>query len=73
MPACKVGVHAPAADKFHLASLGIVLRVDVERADLLECRAGRVLKDRAHIDDAQATAVIGLVCETVDDVLVVVD
>lgn len=36
MPACEVGVHAPASDKFHLASLGIVLGVDVERADLLE-------------------------------------
>jgi hypothetical protein len=69
----EVRIDAPATDKLDLAANLIILGVDIEKADFLEACTGGVLGDRADIDDAKTAAIVGLVGETIDDVLVVVD
>lgn len=63
----EVGVDGPGAEELDHAVDGIVLRVAVEEADLLEVAAGRVQLDARDVDDAQARAVVGLVGEAVDN------
>jgi hypothetical protein len=73
MSARKERVNTPAPDKLHLTANRIILGVDVERADFPEARCRWVLKDRADIDNTQTATVVGLVRETRDNILVVVD
>jgi hypothetical protein len=44
-----------------------------EEADFFDTCTGRVLGDRSDIQDTEASAIVGLVCETVGNVLVMVD
>ncbi|KAI9155668.1 aldehyde dehydrogenase [Paramyrothecium foliicola] len=71
----EVGVRAPGAEELDdTAALGgIVLGVDVDPGDLADTGTGGVGGNGAEVEDAQAGAIVGLVYEVVDDVLVVVD
>ena len=71
----EAGIVAPGADEVDDAAVGqvVVLGVDVEEGDFLDAGAGGVRGDGAHVEHAQARAVVALVAEPVEDVLVVVD
>src|ERR1700744_1536832 len=71
----EVRVAAPAARELGRATarLVVVVRVNVEEPNLLHALPRRVRRDRPHIDDPQAGAVVALVAEPVVHVLVVVD
>lgn len=43
-----------------------------EKPNFLHALSGRIARDRANIEDAEASAVVGLVCKAVGNVLVVV-
>jgi hypothetical protein len=50
----------------------VILRVHIKEAHLTHKSTSRILRQRADVEDAQTGAVIALVCEAVDDELVVV-
>lgn len=68
--ALEVRVDAPASKE--LVDRGfVILGIDIKEADLLNLRTVRVLADAGDIDDAETGGVVGLVGETIDDVLAV--
>lgn len=71
--ALEVRINAPASNKLNLATFGVIIRVAVKKANLLELGTSGILSDRSDIHDAQATAVVGHVREAVEHVLVVID
>lgn len=71
--ALEVRINAPASKKLNRATFGIISRVAVKEADLFELRTSGILFDGSDIHDAEATAVVGLVREAFEHVLVVVD
>ena len=71
--ALEVRVHAPGSDKLDHTSDSIVFGVTVEEPNFLEVGAIWVACGRADVHDAKATAIVGLVGETVQHILVVID
>lgn len=71
--ALEIWVHAPAAEECDLTALLVILGVAVEETGLLEQLAAGLAVHGADIDNAETAAVVGLVGEAVEDVLVVVD
>lgn len=71
--ALEIGVHGPRAVEGRLAANLVILGPDVEESRLLKQRTGVILVDGGDVDDAKPRAVVGLVGEALDDVLVVVD
>lgn len=50
----------------------VIVGVDIEVGNLADTIAGGILRDRGHIVDAEACAVVGLIGQAVFEVLVVV-
>lgn len=73
MATLEVGIHRPRAVKRRLATNLIILGPHIKEGRLLKQRAGVILVNGRDVDDAQPRAVVGLVRQAVDDVLVVVD
>lgn len=75
MSALEVRVDRPSAIELVVVALrsSIILRVAIEETHLAEAGAIRLLSDGGDIDDTQTRAVVRLVAEAVDDVLVVID
>lgn len=69
----EVWVRTPRAQELDHTVRCVILGVTVEEACLVNVGACRVLWQAAHVDDAQTAAVIRLVGEAVNDILVVVD
>ena len=69
----EVRVDGPGTVELGLATDLIVIGVDVEESSLLEQGTGVIVVDGGNVDDAETRAVVGLVGEAVDDVLVVVN
>lgn len=67
VPGFEVRVDAPGAQELDHAVHVVVLRVAVEEARLRDVAARWVQLEAADVDDAETTAVVGLVGETVDD------
>jgi hypothetical protein len=65
----------PSTHKVYGAStsLVVVLGIDVEEANFLDTSTSRVVRNRSHIQDAEAGAIVGLVCKSIRDVLVVIN
>lgn len=73
MAALEVGIHRPRPVKRRLATNLIIFGMHVKEGRLLKQRAGVILVNGRDIYDAQPGAVVGLVRQAIDDVLVVVD
>jgi hypothetical protein len=70
------GVMRPSAripQRITTTRLNIIRRVHIKVCDLLDARAIRVARDRANVQNAETSLVVGLVRETINDKLVVVD
>lgn len=66
-------VDGPGTVELSSTTLVIILGVDVEEGKLLKLGASGVSSDGANINDTETRAVVGLVGDAVNDVLVVVD
>jgi hypothetical protein len=51
----------------------VVFGVNIEETNLLDTGTSWVVRNRAHIQDAEARPVVGLVCETICNILVVIN
>ena len=71
--ALEVRVHTPGADKLDHTANRIVLGMTIEETNFLEPGTVRMTCSRADVHDAKTAAIVGLVGESVNDVLVVVD
>jgi hypothetical protein len=71
----EVSIRRPSSDKSNSTTTGksIILGVDVKPSGFVDTSTGRVLRNGAAIEDAETSAVVGLVDVVVDDVLVVID
>jgi hypothetical protein len=71
----EASIARPAADELEDAATlsGVVLTVDVEPTDLVDAAAVGLLGDGRDVEDAETSAVVGLVAVVAEDVLVVVD
>lgn len=66
-------VHGPGTVELSSTALVIILGVDIEEGKLLKLGASRVGGDGANINNTEARAVVSLVGNAVNDILVVVD
>lgn len=71
--ALEPGVNGPGTVEGRLATGGVILGVNIKKAQLLELGTSGVGGDGGNVDNAQTRAVIGLVGDAVHDILVVVD
>lgn len=71
----EVGIAGPGADEGGktVADFSVILGVNVDEGGLANIASSGVLGDRAGVENAETSTVIGLVDEVIDNVLVVID
>lgn len=69
----EVRVDGPGTEELGLATDRVIIGVDIKESCLFKQSTSVILSDGGNVDDAEAGAIVGLVGEAVDDVLVVVD
>ena len=63
----------PSPHKVHKPIRRIIFRVNVKVSDFLDVAASRIARDATDVVHAKACCVVGLIDETVVDILIVVD
>jgi hypothetical protein len=71
----KQGIARPRADKVNRATTGLVVifGIDIKETNFLDASTSRVIGDRAHVQNAETSTIVGLVGKAVCNVLVVVN
>jgi hypothetical protein len=69
------GIARPRANKVNRATTGLVVifGIDIKETNFLDASTSRVIGDRAHVQNAETSTIVGLVGKAVCNILVVVN